>query len=122
MLEKNILLVVMKEHAVVDLNEAQENYKAALQLTKGRRYASLVDGLAFVTITSEAREFANQPAMYENIIAQAIVATSTANRLLANFLIKFHRRNKSAELKLFSTYELALSWLKQKTADEEKKR
>jgi hypothetical protein len=114
MLEKDILLVVMKEDAVVAFNEAKENYEMAVRLTSGGKYVVLVDGRAHATITDEGREFSTRPETYKNVIAQAIVIESLANRLLANFLIQLHKRNKNAEMKLFNDYDAALTWLKEK--------
>jgi len=51
MLEENILLVVMKEDAVVDVPEAIENYHASLKLTAGERFAALVDATVPASIT-----------------------------------------------------------------------
>ena len=118
MLEKDMLLVVMKEDAVVERQEAKENYEAAMQLTSGSKYVVLVDGRAHATITDEGREFSTRPETYKNVIAQAIVIESLASRLLANFVIQLHRRNKNAEMKLFNDHDAALAWIKEKLEEE----
>ena len=118
MLEKNILLVTMKENAEVELADAKENYEIALRLTAGNRYVSFVDARNYATITDEARNFSTQPYIYANVIAQAIVVTSLASRLLVNFLIKVHKKNKNVEMQLFNDYDKALNWLKQKLAED----
>jgi hypothetical protein len=41
-----------------------------------------------------------------------------ASRLLANFLIQFHTRNKNAEMRLFNEYDAALKWVKEKIAND----
>jgi hypothetical protein len=119
MLDKNILLVTMKENAVVDVADTIENYEVAIRLASGNRYVSLVDARAFATITDEAKKHAAQPDMYEHVIAQAIVITSLATRLMANFLIQFHKKNKDVEMKLFNDYDKALNWLKEKLLEEQ---
>ena len=119
MLEKNILLVVMKEDAVVDLPETKEHYRVTMQLTAGERYAVLVDARFYATITEEAKEFSSNPDKYTHVIRQAIVIESLASRILANFLIQFFKRNKNVEMKLFTNYSLAMNWLKEKIAAEE---
>ena len=118
MLEKDVLLVVMKEDAVVAFDEAKENYEAAMQFTRGGKYVVLVDGRADATVTEEGREFSTRPETYKNVIAQAIVIESLANRLLANFLIMLHKRNKNAEMRLFNDYDAALAWLKEKLEED----
>jgi hypothetical protein len=119
MLEKDILLVVMKEDAAVDVPESEENYRAAMQLTKGNRYGVLVDARNYVTITDEAKEASAAPEQHANVITQAIIITSLASRLIANFLIKFYKQHKNVEMKLFNDYDLALSWLKEKIKEDE---
>lgn len=118
MLDKNILHVVMKEGAEVELADAKENFEIAVRLTAGERYVSFVDARNYATITDEARNFSTQPHVYANTIAQAIVVTSLASRLLVNFLIKVHKKNKNVEMKLFNDYDKALNWLKQKLAED----
>jgi hypothetical protein len=119
MLEKDILFVIMKEGAVVDILESDENYVAAMQLTKGNRYGALIDARHYVTLTNEAREHSSNPRFQTHVIAQAVIITSLATRLLANFLIQFHKKNRNAEMKLFNGYDAALNWLKEKMAEEQ---
>lgn len=118
MLDKNILLVTMKENAEVELADAKENYEIAMRLTVGNRYVSFVDARNYATITDEARNFSTLPHVYANVIAQAIVVTSLASRLLVNFLIKVHNKNKDVEMKLFNDYNKALNWLNQKLVED----
>ena len=117
MLEQDILLVVMKEDAEVDVSDIRENYEIIMHITSGHRYASLVDARKFATITSEAREYSVQSEMHINIVAQAIVITSLASRLLANSWIQFFKKNNGTEIKLFDNYEIALGWLKEKLVE-----
>jgi len=119
MIEKDIVLVVMKEDAVVDVPEVEENTNITMQLTKGIRYGVLVDARLYASITGEARETSSDPERNAYVIAQAVIITSLANRLLANFLIQFHKRNKNAEMKLFNDYDAALVWLKEKIKEEQ---
>ena len=119
LLDESMLLVTMKENAEVDLAEANANYEAAMRLTKGNKYAVLVDARKYTTITDEAKKHAQQATMYTHVIAQAVVITSLATRLLANFLMPFTKQNKVVEMRLFNDYDLALSWLKEKLAEEE---
>lgn len=119
MLDKSVLLVTMKEDAEVDLAAAIENYEAAMRLTKGDSYLCLVDARVYTTITDEARKYAQQAKMYEHVVAQAVVITSLATRILANFLLPFTRRNRIVEMKLFNNYDLAYNWLQEKLAKDE---
>jgi len=79
---------------------------------------SFVDARNYATITDEARNFSTQPFVYASVIAQAIVVSSLASRLIANFLITFHKKNKDVEMQLFNDYNKALNWLKQKLVED----
>jgi hypothetical protein len=118
-LEKDILLIVMKENAVIDVPEAEENYKATMQLTDGIRFAALIDGRKYATVTDEAKKYAAQPEMVKNTIGHAIVINSLASRLIVNFLIKSHNKNKNMDMKLFTDYDVALNWVREKVKEEE---
>lgn len=119
MLNEHTLLVTMKESEEVDLEAAIENYEISVKLTKGKRYITLVDARNHVTITDEAKKYAAQPFLYTHVIAQAIVINSLATRLLANFLIKFARRNANVDMRLFNDYNKALDWLNERAAQDE---
>ncbi len=121
MLEKDILFIVMKENAVVDIPESDENYEAPMQLTKGNRYGVLIDANNYVNLTNEAREHSSNPKFQTHVIAQAVIISTLASRLLANFLIQFHKKNKNAEMRLFNEYDAALKWVKDKITDEQNK-
>ena len=119
MLEKDILLVVMKENAVVDVPEAKENYEATIQLTGGKKFAALIDGRNYATVTDEAKKYAAQPEIMKNTIGHAIVINSLASRLIVNFLLKFHNKDKNVAMKLFTDYDAALNWVREKLKEEE---
>jgi hypothetical protein len=118
MLEKDILLVGMKEDAVIDVPEVEENYYAGIKLTGGKRFGALIDGRKYVTVTPEAKKYSSQPAMTKDTIAHAIVITSLASRLIANFLTKVFNQNKNVVMKLFTDYDAALNWLREKVKEE----
>jgi hypothetical protein len=118
MLEESILLIVMKEDAVVDVPASIENYHACRKLTKGNRFATLVDATLPATITKEARDFSSDPEQYRDTIAQAVIVISLANRILANFIMLFLKRNRTVEMKLFSDYNVALNWVREKIKED----
>ena len=108
----NILLNEMFDNIEIDLKDVNENYDAALKLTAGKKFLSLVIVSPFTTITKEARELANKEIMYKNTVAQAIIVQSLANRLLANFIVKFYK--PFCPVKLFKNKEDAIVWLNEK--------
>jgi hypothetical protein len=110
-LEKDLFICRMLENAHVDVADVDENHNAVLELASGRRYAVLVDACTTTTITKEAMEHAARPESYKLLIAQAIVVNSLPNRLVGNFIIKFHK--PASPTKLFSDIPSAHVWLRQ---------
>jgi hypothetical protein len=110
MLEENILYTRLLEGAEINLESSRGLFAISKKLTQGKFYAALTDGIASVTITKEAMEFGASAEANEFLIAQAILVHSLANRLLGNFIIKFHK--PKAPTKLFNDREAALAWLR----------
>jgi hypothetical protein len=112
--ENNILHCRMLPDVEVDVADIEENLAATLALTLGKRYVVLVDARDGNGMTKDAMERVNQPKSYLNLIAQGIVVTSLANRLIANFIIRFHK--PSSPTQLFPNEEQALAWLREHLA------
>jgi hypothetical protein len=118
--EENILYCKMIEDLEVQVEDVEENFQMAMSLVKGNRFTALVDARLCGGITKEAMDRAHQPESYTLLIAQAIVVDSLPNRLIANFIIKFHK--PSAPTKLFSTPEAGLTWLHKQIIKERKEK
>jgi hypothetical protein len=116
--EENLILCRMLEDADVDVPAVDENFEATMKIANEQRYAVLVDGRATVQISKEAMERAARPEHHRLLIAQAIVVNSLANRLIGNFIIKFHK--PGAPTRLFSNTEQAWSWLKERLVEDKK--
>ncbi len=109
---ENLLVTEMFDNVEIDIKDINENYDAAVKLTGGEKYMSLVIAAPFTSITKEAREAVNKEFMYKNTIAQAIVVKSLSNRLMGNFLVKFYK--PFCPLKLFKNKKDAIVWLNEK--------
>jgi len=94
----------------IDADDVQENNEAAMQLVNGQRFLSLVISAPYTSITHEGRREADRINDYSNTIAQAIVTKNLANRIMGNFLLRFHR--PSCPCRLFNDKTSALEWLK----------
>jgi hypothetical protein len=116
-IEAHLFSCTMLEGAHVDLKDVDDNLAAVLALAQEERYAVLVDARAACTITPEAMEYSKRPESYRLLIAQAIVVDSLPNRIVANFIIKFHK--PTAPTKLFGNNADAIVWL-QKCIKEDK--
>lgn len=118
LIEEGILKVVVKENINLTLKDAQENYKAAMQLTNAKRFCVLVEGHDFVTIDDDAREFCSTAEAFENTIAMAIVVRSLSTRLIGLFLLQLNKRNHKTDIKLFKDRDAALAWIKEKMKED----
>lgn len=123
--EKQLLTFILLNGVEIDVPEVRENIEATKKLTQGTRYLTLVDARSEVSITKEAQKLGTKPEYSVNQIAQAIIATSVANRLIGNFLINFYK--PASPTKLFTNAKEALEWLnnclkKEKRREEKKNR
>lgn len=107
----------MLKNAHVDIPEVKENFEAVMKLVEGNPYAALTDVRTTISITKEAREFAARPEYFHLQVAHAIVINSLPNRLLANFIIKFHK--PASPTKLFSDFKAAHAWLKERLNEQD---
>ena len=119
-LENDTILFKLKENSIIELEDSKKMYEETMQLSQGRKYASLVDARAIVTLTKEAREWSANPELHKNLIAQAIVINSLANRIVGNFIIRFHK--PKAPTRLFSSMEKAKEWLQERLKDYSEKK
>lgn len=93
----------------IELEDSRENLRAVMQLTQGRSYVVLADGRIHARVSAEARQFAASKEASTNRIAEAILVSSVASRLTANFYIKFNK--PSTPTRIFNDEAKALAWL-----------
>ncbi|MFI5148728.1 MAG: hypothetical protein ACHQRM_03280 [Bacteroidia bacterium] len=115
-LPEGILCTRLLEGKDIDLDNSIDNFEKCKILTGGKRYAAFTDARATVTITKEAMAFGSGKEANENLIAQAILVNSLANRLLGNFMIKIHK--PLSPTRLFSNEEEAMKWLREQMKEE----
>jgi len=106
---ERLLHMTILEGAEIELENAIENYEAAVVLTGDTKHLLLVDAHATVYVSKEARAYSaelkpNSP------IAMAVIVSSTANRLIGNFYINFNKPKVPS--RIFSSEEKAIEWLK----------
>jgi hypothetical protein len=116
--EEDIFCTRLKEGAEIDIFRAKENFVASQQITQGKRYAAFSDARGFMSITKEAMAFGSAKECNDPIIAHAILVNSLPNRLMGNFIIKFHR--PPAPTRLFTDEQEALTWLREKLKEYKK--
>jgi len=110
MLEEGILHVRLVEDSEISLEDSKAMFMASMEITEGKKFVTLIDARAKVVVSKESREWGSKPEAQKNMIAQAIVVDSLANRIVGNFIIKFHK--PIAKTRLFSDEKSALAWLR----------
>ena len=93
----------------IDVHHVEADYEATKKLTEEKKYIVLVLTSQHTSITSDAQKKSMTKEKYANVVAQAIVVHSLAQRILGNFMIKFIKY--PCPCVLFSSKEKALEWL-----------
>ena len=106
---EHLLVIRLKDNMEVELADSREMQKISLELTEGRKFVSLVDARVKIVVSKEAREWGSTPEAQKNMLAQAILVNTLANKLVGNFIIQFHK--PPARTRMFSDEESSLSWL-----------
>ncbi|MGZ4056220.1 MAG: DUF7793 family protein [Bacteroidia bacterium] len=95
----------------VELTEEdiREMRKVYLDLSKGKKFAILLDATGVFSVTDAARKLIASKEYTDKRFAIAFVTTSLANKIVGNFFIKFNK--PASATKLFSDEETALEWI-----------
>jgi hypothetical protein len=104
-----MLVTELYDDLVIEIEDAETNFYVVMDMVKGKKFVSLVLVAPNSSITKEAREDANKPDRYKLCIAQAIVVSSLATRILGNFMIRFLKTH--CPQRLFKNREEATAWL-----------
>ena len=115
-LEDSIIKIDLLHHEEMDLDQIKEIFAAYLQLANGKPFSTLTDlRKSTGSSSNEARQYAADNSNSPNKIADAIVFSSLAKKLMANFYIQF---NKPKSLtRTFTSVEAALKWLRKVKKD-----
>ena len=111
-MQEGILLVKFnKSNEMIDLEEAKEQFTAAMKLTGGKKAKVLVDATeSMQQMTHEAKEYL---AGNEMKLTEAIVVKAIHQRLIASFFIKVVEKKQLHPVKVFNDMQKALDWLKE---------
>jgi hypothetical protein len=107
------LWVVFKDNIDMSIDDAINHEQSIYKLAQGKKYLIMLDGRAHMaTFSPEARKYmAESPLVNEVRVAQAIIVSSLAGRLIANFYIKFNKPPRP--VRVFNDEASAKKWLKQ---------
>lgn len=111
LIEEGVLRIELLENSEIDIIESKAMQQISLGMTKGEKFVALVDARTQVVVSKESREWGSSAEGQKNMLAQAIIVDSLANKLIGNFIIQFHK--PIAKTRLFSDEASALEWLRE---------
>ncbi|MBL0329748.1 MAG: hypothetical protein IPP64_10105 [Bacteroidetes bacterium] len=111
MIEDGIIHITLFENTEIDLVESKNMQQMSWSLTQGKPFVAMIDARVNIEVSKEAREWGSTPEAQKNMLAQAVLVNSIANKLVGNFIIKFHK--PIAKTRLFSDAPAALEWLRE---------
>ena len=111
LIEEGVLHIVLLDDSDIDIDESKLMQQKSLTLTEGKKFVTLIDARAKINVSKESREWGSTPEAQVNMVAQAILVNSLANRIVGNFIIKFHK--PIAKTALFTDEKSALAWLRE---------
>lgn len=111
LIEEGILRIKLLENSEIDIVESKAMQQVSLEMTKGKKFVALVDARTQVVVSKESREWGSSEEGQKNMLAQAIIVDSLANKLIGNFIIQFHK--PIAKTRLFADEREAIAWLRE---------
>jgi hypothetical protein len=116
MLDEDTLRVEFKPDAFVDVEEFQENLRAYKKLITTERVFMLTVANPGAETSVEVRNLFSSPERSSFKYAEALVISSLAQKLMANFVIKVQKPHHP--LRFFNDEKDALKWLKEQKEKE----
>lgn len=111
LINENTVHVVFQDMAEIDLEEVKELKESILKHTTGLKYILILDsGKKRIDISHDARDLLVQDEeLNKDIICQAYVAKSMANKLIFHFFINFHKPD--VPVQVFDDLSEAKAWI-----------
>lgn len=104
-----VLIIMNKPKDVHSGEDALENVKFTQSFCNDVPRLLLIDVTKIRSMTREAREMYKMEGSTGRILAVALVTSSLAGRILANFFLNFNK--PEAPTRLFNNYNAAHTWL-----------
>ncbi|MES2132669.1 MAG: hypothetical protein V4506_09980 [Bacteroidota bacterium] len=111
LMSDGIMYVLFKENSMLDITLQLKLFATYDEITQGKKVPFLFIADDGVTVTKEARE--NAILQEKNVprLASAILVTSLAYKLVANFYLQFNK--PKIPYKVFTSRNAAIEWLSQ---------
>lgn len=107
--ENGLMNVVFKDHRYIDIKDIHEVMDWVDEIALGRMFVNLMEGAYNTDLAPEVREFSASDKNNNFTIADALVISSQAHKLVTNFYIKFNKPAKPT--KVFTDRMKAIEWL-----------
>ncbi len=104
-----IMNVLFKKDCIVELKDVEEVVNWVGTIGSGKKYLNLMEAESNSEVDAEARAFAASNNQNQFTIADGMVMTSQAHKILSNFYLKFNKPVKPT--KVFNDREKAIQWL-----------
>ncbi len=111
LIAENIVLISLKDHAYIEVEDILEAKNHNLKLTNGKEYAIILDTGDFTDVSQEARGAMASNKVEENRIATALIIDKFAQKLIGNFFLRVNK--PKVPTKIFSKKEEGISWSKE---------
>lgn len=109
LIKKDFVRMNMLENIVLDINDMQENHKAANQINNNKPHVILIDTRLNSMSDDKARKFSSGDIPTKYRYAVAILFEGLAGRIIANSLIKNY--NPKVLTQNFDNELMAIKWL-----------
>lgn len=104
-----IMNVIFKNDTYIDIQDIEAVMSWMEEIGKGRMFVNLMEGAYNSDISPEVREFAASSSQNKYTIADAMVISSQAHKIVTNFYLKFNKPIKPT--KIFTDRNKAIEWL-----------
>jgi len=95
----------------IDMEDAVDIFLVVRNLSQEERVVKLIDGRADWSLDITARKFIAGKVVQGKTIARAVVLKSSFKKAICNYFIRLHKIKSPT--KVFTDYDVAISWLKQ---------
>jgi len=106
-----ILVMYCDDDTIYEVEQIKEVVEITGQMTGGKKCAQLTIAGKYSSVTSECRDFIATDEAVKYTLAEAYVIQSLAQRILANFYLKFY--TPKVPTKVFTDMLKAEQWLQQ---------
>lgn len=108
--ENDILHAIMLPRAVVDYEDALDNFLVLKNLTDSKPMLRLIDLTGNPKFLTKAKKLLDNKEVNRIALARAIITSNAVKKVSFNFFLKLN--SDKIPTKFFTNYEEAIAWLK----------